>query len=142
MANPYETYSTSSTSRGVQVVTSVVTIPGGSLAPVTVVVTPSFSTVSKSFPKLTTLFTPLDDCLSSVNEFSFSTSIPFQIAPTEAAYCYPSFRQLTYSPGICPSGYTIGVQTIALLALPSGTQTQTQNICCPRYARDSHITLC
>lgn len=93
------------------------------------------STVSgPPFPinPLTTLFTPPATCLSSAHWLSYYT----EVAPTEVAECYPGAKgQLTFSPGICPSGYTVGLQNVIQYQASSQDAVVarvTELRCCPR----------
>lgn len=88
----------------------------------------------QSYPivPLTTQFTPPAACLESAHRLSSY----FEVAPTVIADCYPGVRgQLTFSPGICPSGYTVGLQNVVQYQASSQDAVVarvTEFRCCPR----------
>ncbi|KAJ5351655.1 hypothetical protein N7452_000629 [Penicillium brevicompactum] len=94
---------------------------------------------------LTTTFSPPAACTTETwiveyltGSYYFTTSVMepgadwfFSQGPIDWSSCFPSGYQVTtdfyYSPGICPSGYSIASATIVSL----GTNTETRAACCP-----------
>jgi hypothetical protein len=76
---------------------------------------------------LTTTFTPSPSCLSDYYTFS---SGELSLGPPQTSDCLPSGWKPTsqyFSPGLCPSGYTIACSTVVSI----DTLTETQATCCP-----------
>ncbi|KIW03138.1 uncharacterized protein PV09_05780 [Verruconis gallopava] len=90
---------------------------------------------------LTTIFTPPPSCL--MNIYNISSSLI--VAPTQLPECYPSSSYEIFSPGLCPSGYTVGVANIQPViiepivglvlapgvALNTASYNETHFACCP-----------
>lgn len=94
---------------------------------------------------LTTTFSPPAACTTETwwveyltGSYYFTTSVTgplsgwfFSQGPTDWSSCFPSGYQATtdfyYSPGVCPSGYSIASATTISL----GTNTETRAACCP-----------
>ncbi|KAJ5212746.1 uncharacterized protein N7498_004392 [Penicillium cinerascens] len=117
------------------------------------------STTTRVIP-LTTTFIPPSSCLlinpvqTSANEINASygddisasfddvsaTSMVYTIGPTtSASQCFPSgWKSSSYfSPGLCPSGYTVGFSTRVNI----NTITETRASCCPSYVTGIHPLL-
>ncbi|KAJ5361613.1 hypothetical protein N7541_002457 [Penicillium brevicompactum] len=105
---------------------------------------------------LTTTFSPPAACTTETwwveyltGSYYFTTSVTgplsgwfFSQGPTDWSSCFPSGYQATtdfyYSPGVCPSGYSIASATTISL----GTNTETRAACCPsRYTAQSNNNL-
>ena len=106
------------------------------------IVTTTFDQTSVSWPvePLTTIFTPQQNCLSelfaeSLDSDSALGSYPtFHLPQTEQIDCFPKdyFVVTYYSPGICPSGYTIDYQDVIEKTTVSGSLVpESRGICCP-----------
>lgn len=108
----------------------------------------SVTTATAPFP-LTTIFTPSPSCLSEVYEYNKTytflgdTVATFQwnylgsASSPSSTQCFPPGWDSTsqyFSPGLCPSGYTVNSTTLNII----GSITETQGMCCPTgYARGS-----
>lgn len=96
---------------------------------------------------LTTVFTPPSNCFTDVSLLSgygyptsysvglgpgneFSDCSPCWLGLASTSTCFPSGWSLsaTFSPGICPSGYSIACSSINSI----GTLAETVATCCPR----------
>jgi hypothetical protein len=93
---------------------------------------------------LTTIFTPPSDCVAPILHISGTSSDFFTWGSVSASTslsnvlksepsCYPTSFYLSngyvplYSPGVCPSGYSIDAQQ----TLPDGAELRTYATCCP-----------
>jgi hypothetical protein len=81
-----------------------------------------------STPALTTAFIPSPSCLSDLY-FYQPTNFYISLGPPSTSDCLPSGWALSgyFSPGICPSGYTIACSSSNSLDL----LTETVATCCP-----------
>ena len=109
-----------------------------------------WSTTTAITMALTTIFTPPSDCFAPVLSISSNRSnltiwgaVPASTSLFYAwkalASCYPTSFYLSngyvplYSPGVCPSGYSIDAQQ----TLPEGTDVRTYATCCPTSVYDT-----
>jgi hypothetical protein len=94
---------------------------------------------------LTTTFSPPPDCFTDTwyieyvtGEYYYTTSISNSLegwylsqGPTNWRTCFPSGYEATtdfyYSPGVCPSGYSIAKSSV----LSIGVSSETRATCCP-----------
>jgi hypothetical protein len=98
---------------------------------------------SQPEPLLTTIFTPPNGCLTNVYNISGHSLV---LAPTLLPECYPFSHYETFSPGVCPSGYTAALRNVqtalskvsltanSIVTVSSSIGLQTWIPCCPRYA--------
>lgn len=89
---------------------------------------------------LTTLFTPIFDCLTEFYITVGDTGAYTGLGPFPLAYeCFPpgwmAAPTYYFSPGLCPAGYT----TVALHSSSIGTALETQATCCPRQALEPRV---
>ncbi|KAK3990451.1 hypothetical protein QBC44DRAFT_64095 [Cladorrhinum sp. PSN332] len=91
--------------------------------------TPTTTYTRSQIVPLTTTFIPPPDCSSNLLIRYGSSVFEANLVTSGAAAsrCYPpGFRSVTFSPGICPSGWT------GAFAMTLGMQpTESRNICCP-----------
>jgi len=104
----------------------------GSSTTVYISTEPTATSYSTPTPALTTIFTPPSSCLS---EIVWEANTVWQIAPLYETQCYPYgyATSIYYSPGICPSGYMMGEQTLHSIIQGTSTAWETYAACCPRY---------
>jgi hypothetical protein len=94
---------------------------------------------------LTTTFSPQPECTTDTwyieyvtGEYYYTTSIPNSLegwylsqGPTDWRSCFPSGYEAKtdfyYSPGVCPSGYSIASSSV----LSIGVSSETRATCCP-----------
>lgn len=90
------------------------------------------TTTSSSVLPLTTRFNPPDSCLNSTPTLlvtlNTGTGYRYHQGPTETAGCFPDGWSPTsyFSPGLCPSSYTIAHKSEVSI----GAATETHAICC------------
>jgi hypothetical protein len=85
-------------------------------------------------PALTTTFTPSAGCLSEIYLDVLRAGGPYAtLGPSETSDCFPvGWRPditARFSPGVCPSGYTVACSTAETIEYLS----ETTATCCPRY---------
>jgi hypothetical protein len=107
----------------------------------TVEVTTIFEQTLVSFPvePLTTIFTPHTGCLSVLfaenhdSDSAMAANPTFHLPQTERLDCFPKdyFLVTYYSPGICPSGYTVDYFDITETVISGSTASESRGICCP-----------
>lgn len=83
---------------------------------------------------LTTTFTPSPRCLSDIYVYAISAGRPdATLGPLGTSGCLPeSWRPdptARFSPGVCPSGYTVACSTAETI----GDLSETTATCCPRF---------
>lgn len=109
-----------------------------------IMASPSTITTSttSAVPALTTTFTPAASCLTDLYLYSVVSGGYLwdyrQLGPSPtASECFPSKFSATpsayFSPGICPTYYSIACSTVVNI----GTVTETRATCCPRYVFSS-----
>lgn len=79
---------------------------------------------------LETVFRPPDSCLTDLYDISGSQTLT--AAPTEIPECYPNGIYTIFSPGLCPSGYIVGLLSTQIFTGTNCQNATTTNcICCP-----------
>lgn len=80
---------------------------------------------------LTTIFNPAPQCFTDYYMYTTQTTYTYYVlGPPSTSLCQPSGWDSTlqyFSPGICPSGYSIACSS----TISAGTVTETRATCCP-----------
>ena len=108
---------------------------------------PSINMTATAPLPLTTTFSPPSACTTDTwyieyvkGTYYYTTSISnslegwyFSQGPTDWSSCFPSGYEATtdfyYSPGVCPSGYSIASSSV----LSIGVSSETRATCCPSW---------